>query len=150
MDVVHIAWGHADDEGLLRRVVAAALDVSVAEIVEGRVCPDCGASDHGRPFLRAGGRRAGWASLSRHGDHAVAAWCASAPVGVDVDADPAWAHREARGKAVGTGITGDDPLHVASRDIDAPDGCAAAVACVADEWQVVTAGRAAAVRRATG
>lgn len=49
----------------------------------GRLCPRCGSSRHGRPWLRAYGV-AHHVSLSRSGAHLVTV-LADAPVGIDID-----------------------------------------------------------------
>lgn len=135
-----MAWGRSSDAMLLTRLVAVGLRVEAAELVEGRLCPSCGASDHGRPSVRRGPTSTGWVSLSRHGEVAVAAWSPDAPVGVDVDDAPAgedWVRREARGKTDGSGITGADPTHLVTRLLRAPQGLVAALAVDAPEpWSI--------------
>ncbi len=137
---VDVAWGRSTDAMLLSRLVANGLGVEVADLVEGRLCPACGASDHGRPSVRRGTASAGWVSLSRKGDVAVVAWSPDAPVGVDVDdtaAGEEWVRREARGKADGSGITGADPAHLVTRLLTAPEGLVAALAVDAPEpWSI--------------
>lgn len=148
---VEVFWGRASDPALLRRAVAAALEVPVGEVHEHRVCPRCGSSGHGRPLVRVTGRPAPHVSLSRHDVHAVVAVCLGAPVGVDVDvaSEPAWVRREAVGKALGRGITEElaepGPAWVT---ITAPPGTTAVVAVDhPDEPVVVTrAGPAASDR----
>ncbi|MDF1705901.1 MAG: hypothetical protein P1U38_14115 [Aeromicrobium sp.] len=128
---VDVSWGRSTDTALLRRVVARGLGVDLEELVERRLCPACGAADHGRPSVRHQGVSAGWVSLSRHADVAVAAWSPDAAVGIDVDdvaAGVAWVRREARGKTDGSGITGADPTHVVTQSLSAPDGLVAALA----------------------
>ena len=141
---VEVTWGHADDEHLLRRAVATALGIGLDDIVETRICPDCGANTHGRPVVRHAGppptRRAGYVSLSRHREVAVVAWCAEAPVGIDVDGPGrrAWVRREARGKCVGGGITTPDPVHLTTRLLMAPSDYVAAIAVdTIGEWELV-------------
>ena len=128
---VDVRWGRSSDVELLRRVVAGGLGVDVEGLVERRLCPRCGGSDHGRPSVRRGHVNAGWVSLARHQDVAVVAWSPDAPVGIDVDArdaGEAWVRREARGKAAGTGITAEDPVHLATRLLGASEGLVAALA----------------------
>ncbi|WP_229053791.1 hypothetical protein [Aeromicrobium sp. Leaf350] len=141
---VEVTWGHADDEQLLRRAVATALGTGLDQVVESRVCPACGASDHGRPVVRLAGPapspRAGHVSLSRHDDVAVVAWCEDAAVGVDVDGPgrEGWVQHEARGKCAGSGITAPPPEHLVARSLTTPPGCVAAVAVDTDgPWEVV-------------
>lgn len=137
---VDVAWGRSSDAILLTRLVAAGLGVEVADLAEGRLCPACGASDHGRPSVRRGAMSTGWVSLSRHGEVAVSAWSPDAPVGVDVDdaaAGEEWVRREARGKTDGSGITGADPTHLVTRLLTAPQGLVAALAVDAPEpWSI--------------
>ena len=45
---VDVSWGRSTDTALLRRVVARGLGVDLEELVERRLCPACGAADHGR------------------------------------------------------------------------------------------------------
>ncbi len=128
---VDVTWGRARDGELLRRLVASGLGLDPDDLVERRLCPGCGASDHGRPFVRHGDAGTGWVSLSRHQEVAVAVWSPDAPVGVDVDdvvAGEEWVRREARGKTDGSGITGVDPVHVVTRLLTARPGLVAAVA----------------------
>lgn len=139
---VEVFWGRADDSALLRRAVATVLDVAVDEVQEHRLCPRCGSSEHGRPSVRVSGRPAPHVSLSRHDTHAVVVVCRVAPVGIDVDvaSEPAWARREAVGKALGVGITEEvaepGPAWVT---ITAPPGTTAVVAVDhPDEPVVVT------------
>ncbi len=137
---VEVAWGRSDDGALVRRLVARALGADLDELVERRLCPACGGSDHGRPSVRRGAGNVGWVSLARHAEVAVAVWSPDAPVGVDVDdvsAGDAWARREARGKADGSGITGADPAHLVTRLLPAPRGLVAALAVDAPEpWSI--------------
>lgn len=128
---VEVRWGRSSDGELLRRVVAEGLGVEADELVEHRLCPRCGGSDHGRPSVRRGVASTGWVSVARHQDLAVVAWSPDAAVGIDVDdlaAGEAWARREARGKTDGSGITGPDPAHVVTRLLVAPRGLVAALA----------------------
>ena len=137
---VEVTWGRSTDAMLLRRLVAAGLGAAAQDLVERRLCPTCGASDHGRPSVRRGTASTGWVSLSRRGDVAVAVWSPDAPVGVDVDDSAAgeeWVRREARGKADGSGITGTDPEHVRTRLLAAPAGLVAALAVDAPQpWSI--------------
>ncbi|GAA1734562.1 hypothetical protein GCM10009710_13970 [Aeromicrobium alkaliterrae] len=141
---VEVTWGSADDEQLLRRAVATALGIGLEDVVESRICPDCGSSSHGRPVVRRAGppptESAGHVSLSRHEDVAVVAWSAQAPVGIDVDGAGrrAWVRREARGKCVGAGITAPDPAHLTTRLLMAPSVYVAALAVDStQEWELV-------------
>lgn len=137
---VEVTWGRSDDRELLRRLVAANLGVDPRTLTEGRLCPDCGGSDHGRPSVRHGAVSTGWVSLARHEEVALAAWSPDAAVGVDVEdatAGDAWVRREARGKADGSGITGRDPEQLDTRLLTSPPGLLAALAVDAPQpWSV--------------
>ncbi|WP_165355077.1 4'-phosphopantetheinyl transferase family protein [Nocardioides oleivorans] len=62
---------------------AAHLGVTPDVVNSGRLCPRCGSSRHGRPWLRAYGV-AHHVSLSRSGPHLVTV-LADVPVGIDVE-----------------------------------------------------------------
>lgn len=119
------------------------------DIASGRLCPACGSSSHGRPWLRVDGRPV-HVSLSRSGPHLVTA-IAGRPVGVDVEAavievlpelvlapgetgDLArvWARKEAVLKARGAGLATPMPAVVLAQerwqDLAAPEGYVAALA----------------------
>ncbi|MBG6140652.1 4'-phosphopantetheinyl transferase family protein [Longispora fulva] len=68
---------------LVRRCVAALLDVPAGDVVLRQRCAGCGATDHGRPYVQD--RPEVHVSLS-HTRGAVAAAAGWAPVGVDVEA----------------------------------------------------------------
>ncbi len=118
-------------------------------VSSGRLCPSCGSSAHGRPWLRHEDGPL-HVSLSRSGPHLVTV-IAGDPVGVDVeveevDVDPAlvmasgetgdvartWARKEAVLKLRGTGLaTAMSEVVLADetwRDLPAPEGYVAAVA----------------------
>ncbi|GAA5105835.1 hypothetical protein GCM10023339_02110 [Alloalcanivorax gelatiniphagus] len=130
-----------------------------ADVVNsGRLCPRCGSSRHGRPWLRAYGI-AHHVSLSRSGGHVVTV-IADAPVGVDVESvadvargwDPTlvlapgevadtdeerartWSRKEAVLKQRGTGLlTPMTDVVLAGEhwhDLDAPAGFVAAISLV--------------------
>ncbi|MEU0130877.1 MULTISPECIES: 4'-phosphopantetheinyl transferase superfamily protein [unclassified Streptomyces] len=67
---------------LVRLCAARFTGAPAATLVLGQICDDCGAEDHGRPFLR--GRPDVGVSLS-HARGAVAAAAGPGPVGVDVE-----------------------------------------------------------------
>ncbi|WP_210650906.1 4'-phosphopantetheinyl transferase superfamily protein [Nocardioides sp. SYSU D00065] len=152
-----VRW-HATDTGARRALelhAAAHLRAAAGLVTSGRLCPRCGSSRHGRPWLRVGGTRH-HVSLSRSGPHLLTA-IADRPVGVDVESvaavasrwDPglvlaggevatddvararAWARKEAVLKARGTGLaTPMGAVLLAEErwaDLDAPEGYVAAV-----------------------
>jgi len=111
--VVRVVWAWTEDRSLADRLIAEVLDdlpVDGPHQVH-RLCPWCGAADHGRPVLA--GRSAPHLSISRAGSLTVVAVCDTSPVGVDVeraDARPpagsvvSWVRTEALLKATGHGL----------------------------------------------
>ena len=125
------------------------------DVTSGRLCPRCGSSAHGRPWLRVDGV-AHHVSLSRAGQHLVTA-LSDGPVGVDVKSvaavaagwDPTlvlaagetagsdterarvWARKEAvlkqRGTGLATPMTGVLLTDEQWRDLEAPEGYVAAI-----------------------
>lgn len=94
----------------LRAVAEAALVVETGAASVVRQCPQCGSTDHGRPFLVGSDLQV---SIAYAGDVAAIAWGKS-PVGIDLelaDAVPpvgldvrGWTRLEALGKAGGAGV----------------------------------------------
>lgn len=80
-----VRW-HAPGTATKRALALHAADhlgVTAEAVNSGRLCPRCGSSRHGRPWLRAYGV-AHHVSLSRSGPHLVTAF-ADVPVGIDVE-----------------------------------------------------------------
>ena len=76
-----------DADAILRRRVAALLEIGQADVLVGRSCGRCGSSQHGRPWARGRGRRDEVAvSISRCGAHLLTAVSEDAAVGVDIEA----------------------------------------------------------------
>lgn len=103
----------------------------------GRLCPECGSTAHGRPWVRDGATT-WWASVSHHGPLTLSA-IAAEPVGVDVedvDAGREWVGLEAMLKAQGTGfaVRDIDPTRFDVTDLDAPPGVVAALATYCDDY----------------
>ncbi len=97
-------------------VEAALLQASGATSI-GRLCPRCGSSDHGQPWVR-GGEETTYVSLSYTEGLTVAAWSSAGAVGVDVEREGAgdagvygdlatWTRAEAILKATGEGLRRD-------------------------------------------
>lgn len=93
---VLVVWGRGSSSGgpddLLRRAVAAHLEVDAEEVQTGRLCPRCASTDHGRPVVLRAGRASGrgerrpvHVSLSRAAGRTVVAVTTAGPVGVDVE-----------------------------------------------------------------
>ena len=147
-----VRW-HAAATGAASALEAHVLSLrGPGDVTSGRVCPACGSSRHGRPWVRHDGRQV-HVSLARSGDHLLTA-VAARPVGVDVEAavvdvlpelvgapgetgggvDLArcWARKEAILKARGTGLA--TPMSQVLldrehwRDLPAPEGYVAAIA----------------------
>lgn len=72
----------ADADAALADDVRRALGAGIVRT--GRLCPQCGSGDHGRPWARLGERPVE-VSLSRAGGHLLTAICPRGPVGVDVE-----------------------------------------------------------------
>jgi 4'-phosphopantetheinyl transferase len=153
---VTVCWHDAltDADEALRTHVAVVVGVEPGSVDVGRLCGQCGSSEHGRPWA-AGGVHV---SLARSGPHLVTAVSASGPVGVDVasvaDVDRAWddvsslvggqtpedataraalwCRTEAALKRAGTGFSTTDVGDMAAGghvgDLGAPPGFCAAVA----------------------
>ncbi|PVG84210.1 hypothetical protein DDE18_00775 [Nocardioides gansuensis] len=147
-------WAAAGDMDDALAAHAVAL-LGPGDVTTGRLCPVCGSSEHGRPWLRHGGAPQ-HVSASRSGPYLVTV-LARAPVGVDVESiaavaarwDPslvladgevaespldrarAWARKEAVLKARGTGLA--TPMGAVRLedehwvDLTAPRGFVAAV-----------------------
>lgn len=145
----HVLWHDVSTSPGAALAAHARSLLGPGAVSSGRLCASCGATGHGRPWLRHDGRSV-HVSLSRSGLHLVTA-IAGAPVGVDVeeaviDVDPglvlasgeagdlarAWARKEAVLKARGTGLATPMPdvvlAHEHWRDIEAPVGYVAALA----------------------
>lgn len=118
---------------LLREAVAAYCAVEVAAVRTGSLCPRCGSSAHGRPYVLPA---PGWApphvSLSRTDGLVLIAVTAAGPVGVDVERIDA---------AVFAGLD-DVALHPAEQ---APDAVARARTWVRKESLLKAAGLGLAV-----
>lgn len=105
---VRVVWALGGDRTLADRLITDLVDGGPHEVR--RLCPWCGAADHGRPVLA--GRSEPHLSISRSGSLTVVAVCDTAPVGVDVErwdaAGPAstvtWVRTEALLKATGHGL----------------------------------------------
>ncbi len=137
---VTVSW-HApgtDSDEALRRHVAHVVGVVPEEVAIGRLCGRCGSSEHGRPWASHDVH----VSLSRSGSHLLTAVSTAGPVGVDVEsvvaagdlaAARAWSRAEAVLKREGTGLatrSGEAlPDDGAVREVEAPEGYCAAVAC---------------------
>ncbi|MDZ5661276.1 4'-phosphopantetheinyl transferase superfamily protein [Nocardioides sp. zg-1308] len=105
-----VRW-HAAGTGAARALEVHAADhlgVPARAVTSGRLCPRCGSSAHGRPWLRAGGA-ALHVSLSRSGPHLVTA-VADGPVGVDVESVAAVARGWDAALVLSAGETADDDL----------------------------------------
>lgn len=148
-----IAW-HPVSLGAAAALAAHAAGLlGPGEVTSGRLCPSCGSSGHGRPWLDHGSRRV-HVSLARSGRHLVTA-IGPAPLGVDVEAVAVdippelvlapgeqaatslelartWARKEAILKARGTGLDVEmTSVRLAEecwRDLPAPQGYVAALA----------------------
>ena len=168
MSAEHSVRWHASADGADRALAAHVADLSPTPAGEdgpvvrtGRLCPRCGSSVHGRPWLTVDGVTR-HVSLSRSGPHLVTV-LAAAPVGVDVESvsavasrwDPAlvlapveragsdperaraWARKEAVLKRRGTGLaTPMTEVALAAeswQDLAAPQGYVAAVSPAAQE-----------------
>lgn len=160
--VQHSVRWHTSDTGADPALVAHVADLFPAlaggahpVVSTGRLCPSCGSSGHGRPWLTLDGVSR-HVSLARSGPHLVTV-IATAPVGVDVESvsavasawDPAlvlapgeragtdaerartWARKEAVLKRRGTGLATPMPDVVleteAWHDLAAPPGYVAAI-----------------------
>lgn len=94
----------------LRALAEAALVIETGAASVVRQCPQCGSTEHGRPFLVGSDLQV---SIAYAGDVAAIAWGKS-PVGIDLElatATPpdgvevrAWTRLEALGKAAGVGV----------------------------------------------
>ena len=126
----------------LAELVAAYLGVRVDQVHVGRRCPQCAATDHGRPVVRAVAGRRVHLSIARTSGRTAVAAGSTGPVGVDLEnvdhdrfsgvatvarhagepesatlADVAvqWVRKEAVLKATGWGVTyGPDRVNVTS------------------------------------
>lgn len=145
----HLLWHDSSTSAAAALATHAGAVLGSGAVTSGRLCPACGSSAHGRPWLRHAGRLVQM-SLSRSGPHLLTAIAARA-VGVDVetavidvpselvlapgetdDRARAWARKEAILKARGTGLATPMPAVVLTQerwwDVDAPDGYVAALA----------------------
>ncbi|CAI9400720.1 4'-phosphopantetheinyl transferase family protein [Nocardioides sp. T2.26MG-1] len=129
---VRVVWALGGDRTLADRLLADVLaGLPGSGAVDGhevrRLCPWCGAADHGRPVLA--GRSEPHLSISRAGPLTVVAVCDTAPVGVDVErADAAgaestvtWVRTEALLKATGHGLRVDPATVRLSRPDQEPE-----------------------------
>lgn len=149
MDGEHLLWHDASTSAGAALATHALAVLGSGTVTSGRLCPACGSSDHGRPWLRHEGHRV-QVSLARSGPHLVTA-IAQRAVGVDVEAAVidvlpelvyapgesddlarSWARKEAILKARGTGLSTPMSEVVLAQehwcDVDAPDGYVAALA----------------------
>lgn len=113
---VRVVWAYDADRGDADRLLEDLLGGLTGPHPVRRLCPWCGAADHGRPVLA--GRSEPHLSIGRAGALTVVAVCDTAPIGVDVEradaADPAlppplgaavtWVRTEALLKATGDGL----------------------------------------------
>lgn len=145
------------DRGALRTELESWLrdELGVADVL--RICPRCGASDHGRPVVSGaptGASGPPWVSLSYADGLGVAAWTADGPIGIDVEAvgppvgefgdRAAWTRTEAVLKATGAGVSRlpHELPEMWSRELDLPTGWVGTVA-VAGAGAPVVSWRAA-------
>lgn len=145
----HLLWHDASTGAAAALAVHARAVLGPGSVTSGRLCPACGSSHHGRPWLRHAGQPV-QVSLSRSGPHLLTA-IAAREVGVDVetavievlpelvhapgeagDLARAWARKEAVLKARGTGLATPMPAVALAQerwwDVDAPEGYVAALA----------------------
>ena len=130
----HDSTRNADEA--LREHVAQVLGVSAETVSTGRLCVECGSSNHGRPWATGGVE----VSLSRSGPHLLTAVSTAGPIGADVesiDAPDDWARKEAILKLIGRGLAVPmSEIRVVEydvRDLEAPDGYRAALATYPSE-----------------
>ncbi|MFC0676065.1 4'-phosphopantetheinyl transferase family protein [Brachybacterium hainanense] len=74
----------ADADSCVRVAAARLLDLAAAHVEVGRLCPRCGSSAHGRPWVRAAGATVA-ASVSRAGPHLLIAVHRGSRVGADIE-----------------------------------------------------------------
>jgi 4'-phosphopantetheinyl transferase len=92
------------DEGLAAHATAF---LGAGSIAIGRLCPECGSSGHGAPWLRHEGRLVP-VSLSRSAGHLVTV-IAERPVGVDIESVAAVASRWVPGVVLAAGEVAHSP-----------------------------------------
>lgn len=102
------------DRAGLRLLAHGRLVTEVGATTVGRLCPRCGSSEHGRPWVRVGEGTAPYVSLAYTRGVALLAWSWAGPLGVDVErvgADAGvygdlagWTRAEAVLKATGEGL----------------------------------------------
>jgi hypothetical protein len=131
------------DRAELRALAEAVLHEELGAVTAGRLCPRCGGSDHGRPYVVTQDGAAPQISLSYAEGLVAVAW-ADGPVGIDVEDDgppvdgvdrTEFSRREAVVKA------GAD---VPTAEIELPDGYVGIVAGTGVTWRL--AGPAAPAR----
>jgi hypothetical protein len=131
------------DRAELRALAEAVLRDEVGVSSLGRLCPRCGSSSHGRPYVVTPDGPAPQVSLS-YADGLVAVAWADGPVGIDIEDDGpqvdgvdrrTWSRQEALFKA---------DAEVRTEAIDVPEGYVGTVAGTGVTWRL--AGPAARAR----
>jgi hypothetical protein len=131
------------DRAELRELAEVVLREELGSVAVRRLCPRCGSSGHGRPYVVTATGPAPQVSLSYAEGLVAVAW-ADGPVGIDIEDDGpwvdgvdrrTWSRQEALFKA---------DAEVRTEAIDVPDGYVGTVAGTGVTWRL--AGPAARAR----